>query len=428
MAVKPDQFKVFSIMKGPSKVLSFFALALFLSSPLFVQAQENNFTELEVIPENIEDPMKGGPLKEDFYKGEVVEIVEEEEVDLGLGENKSLHQKVKVIFREGPKEGEEVLIDYGSLSEAKRLSANDGVIIVVPQNVQAYIFDKYRLPALGGALVLFAVLSIVFAGWRGFTSLLGLGATVAVLMWYAIPQIIAGKNPLFVSFVSALFIAVVSVYLSHGFKKRTSVAVVSILITVLFAIGLAQFFVNWSGLSGLGSEEAFHLQTSPISFVNLKGLLLGGIIIGALGVLDDVTTAQAAAVEEIWRANPKLTRRELYKRSSSVGKEHITSMINTLAIAYIGASFPALLLFIVYQRPWWVVANTEQISEEVIRTLVGSIALMLAVPITTLIAVYVLPGRTPSFNQETGRDGKNDHINSEYQSEGPAEIINKERQ
>ena len=124
------------------------------------------------------------------------------------------------------------------------------------------------------------------------------------------------------------------------------------------------------------------------------------MIIGALGVLDDITTSQAAAVDEIRKANPALSRRELYKRGASVGKEHITSLINTLALAYVGASFPALLLFTVYERPWWVVANTEAIAEEVVRTLVGSVALMLAVPVTTWLAVYMFTRTAKKFPQQ----------------------------
>ncbi|MEK7499241.1 MAG: YibE/F family protein, partial [Patescibacteria group bacterium] len=222
-----------------------------------------------------------------------------------------------------------------------------------------------------------------------------------VLGFYIVPKILAGQNPLVVTIIGSFFIATTALYLAHGFNKRTTVALGSTLITILIAIALSTSFVHLTNLTGIGSEEAFYLQTSPVQGINLKGLLLGGIIIGALGVLDDITTGQAAAVDEIFKANPMMTRRELISRSLSVGREHITSLVNTLALAYAGASFPTLLLFIIYQRPFWVVMNTESISEEVVRTLVGSIALMCAVPITTALAAYFLTGKGSSAsNQE----------------------------
>ncbi len=188
-------------------------------------------------------------------------------------------------------------------------------------------------------------------------------------------------------------IATVSIYVAHGFNRRTSVAVGGTLISICIAIGTSLLFVWMGKLFGVGAEETLYLQTAGIGNINLQGLLLGGIIIGALGVLDDITTAQSAAVAEIADANPSLTSGELLKRGLSVGKEHITSLVNTLVLAYAGASFPALLLFVVYERPWWVVANTELIAEEIVRTLVGSIALMCAVPITTAIAARVFSVR-----------------------------------
>lgn len=370
-------------------------LLVLLAWPLSSLAQDAP-SDVQIVPDDVDitDPSLVTPPTEDFYRGEVLEIVEERREDLGLSGTRPYFQKVRVVFRNGELEGEEVVIEYGSLSEEQKLREGQSVVLVVPENVGAFIFDRYRLPALGAIAALFVVLAVMFAGWRGLTSLAGLAVSVLVLIFYVVPQIMDGKNPLVTSLVAAFIIATVSIYLAHGFKRRTSVAVVSTLITAAIAVGLSQLFVSWTGLLGVGSEEAFYLQTSSASFINLRGLLLGGIIIGALGVLDDITTSQAAAVEEIWRANPSLSKRELYKRGASVGKEHITSLVNTLALAYVGASFPALLLFTVYQRPWWVVANSEAIAEEIIRTLVGSIALMIAVPITTFIAAYWLPSGT----------------------------------
>ena len=340
----------------------------------------------------------GEPAAEQYYTGDIVEILQERQEDVGLGVTSRL-QTVAVELTDGEFAGEVVAIDYGSVTEDQALQVGQSVIVLAPPNVDLVIFDRYRLPALGAILSAFVLLAIVFAGWRGVSSLAGLAVSILILALFTVPQIMAGRSPLLISFISAVAIAVISIYLAHGFNRRTSVAVASTLITTLLAMVVARFVVDWAGLLGVGTEEAFYLQTSPTAGINLRGLLLGGIIIGALGVLDDITTSQAAAVEEIWKANPALTRRELYRRGASVGKEHITSLVNTLALAYVGASLPALLLFTVYQRPWWVVANTEAIAEEVIRTLVGSLALMVAVPITTALAAYWLPRKKASMSK-----------------------------
>jgi uncharacterized membrane protein len=149
----------------------------------------------------------------------------------------------------------------------------------------------------------------------------------------------------------------------------------------------------------MGSEEAFYLQFAPGASINLRGLLLGGIIIGVMGILDDITTAQTAVVEQIYHANPTLSARELYQRGSIVGREHILSLVNTLVLAYTGASLPLILLFKIYERPAWVTLNSEIIMEEIIRMLVGSITLIIAVPITTFIAAEYYSKKKPRIQQ-----------------------------
>jgi uncharacterized membrane protein len=334
-----------------------------------------------------------------FYQGRIVRIIEEkDEANLfNVTGAPSFSQKLKVEILNGPYEGAELELPYGGLSNDHKLHEGDTIIVVAPNGTANtdtfYIFDRYRLPALYGIVGFFVLLTILFARWRGLSSLLGLGVSVAVLTLYVVPRILGGSNPLIIILTGALVIATVSIYLAHGFNRRTSVAVGSTLISVGLAMVLSLVFVSLAKLLGIGSEEALYLQTASLHNINLKGLLLGGIIIGALGVLDDITTAQAAAVDEIAKANPALSRSELFKRGLSVGREHITSLVNTLVLAYAGASFPALLLFTIYERPWWVVVNTEVIAEEIIRTLVGSIALMCAVPITTALAAYFLSQR-----------------------------------
>jgi hypothetical protein len=185
--------------------------------------------------------------------------------------------------------------------------------------------------------------------------------------------------------------------LMHPFPNanhRTSIALASTLLALGFSVGLAAAFVRLASLFGTGSEAAFYLQYGGYQMLNLRGLLLGGIIVGTLGVLDDITTAQVATVEEISIADPRLSFAELYRRGLSVGREHIASLVNTLALAYAGASLPLFLIFSINKvQPIWVILNGEPVAEEFVRTLVGSSGLIIAVPISTWLAAYFFSRR-----------------------------------
>lgn len=368
-----------------------------------VQAQDPSLPS-DIDLEEITNQLNSGPAPsvapDAFYKARIIHIVSENDGtnDFNIAGAPAFTQVVKVELLNGPHKGEQIDLQYGGLKNDQKLKEGEKVFVQAPNGTddpkRFYIFERYRLTSLYWLGVFFVLVTIFFARWRGLTSLLGLGVSIAVLALYVVPQILDGKNPLVVTLVGSLLVATIALYLAHGFNRRTSVALASTLITIFIAIGLSTGFVWVTKLTGIGSEEAFYLQTSPVQGINLKGLLLGGIIIGALGVLDDITTSQAAAVHEISRANPRLKRRDLIQRGLSVGREHITSLVNTLALAYAGASLPALLLFTIYQRPFLVVLNTETIAEEIVRTLVGSIALMCAVPITTALAAYFLSARS----------------------------------
>ncbi len=254
-----------------------------------------------------------------------------------------------------------------------------------------YMTDRYRLPALLFLTLIFIIAILVLGGIRGLTSLLGLFASIAILLLFVAPRILGGESPLAVSFIGAVLIAVVSLYLAHGFNKRTSIALLGTLITLGIALGLTVSFTFFANLLGIATEQSAYLKTA-IATIDLRGLLLGGIIIGMLGVLDDVTVGQVTTVQEIKDANRSLGFKELYRRGTSVGREHIASLVNTLMLAYAGVSFPLFLLLIVQSQsntvPLWLAVNGEPIAQEIVRTLVGSLALVFAVPITTLLAAY----------------------------------------
>ncbi len=304
------------------------------------------------------------------------------------------------------------VIQTQSESNTMTLTVGEKIIIgkTTPSDAPTsyYLYDKYRLNVTLMLGIVFLLCASLFAGYRGLTSFLGLVVTMLILFFITIPAILSGKSPLLVCGLSSIFIAIVSIVVAHGKNRRTMIAVFSTVLLVCLALTFSMLTVWLLRLSGLGTEEAFYLQMVPNIHIDVRGLLLGGILLGVLGVLDDITTAQAAVVEEIHRANATLSMRELYTRGVSVGKEHITSLVNTLVLAYTGASFPLLLLFFVYPRPWWTVLNSDMVMEEIARTFVGSIILVLAVPITTALAAWSYSHK-PLTEKERGEEFHGHH-------------------
>jgi uncharacterized membrane protein len=345
---------------------------------------------------------------EDYFIAEVVEVGEEPVFDEVTGLEGI---PVSLQGASGSYDGRLIEVNLSTadanftLSDNGQLNIDEGEeLIVLATEVNGeqvfYVDDKYRLSPVILSMLIFFALAILFAGIKGFTALIGLIVSFTVLMVIIVPQILAGADPLLVSFLGAIIIAVFSLYLAHGFNTRTTLAVISTLFSVVLSVGLALFFVEMTRLVGVGSEEALYVQALGVADIDLRGLLLGGIIIGALGVLDDITTTQTAAVEEIFLANPKAEFSKLYSSALSVGKEHITSLVNTLVLAYAGASFPLLLLLVAESaEPLWVTLNSEFIVEEIIRSVVGSATLIFAVPISTALAAYY-------FTKYTGKAPK----------------------
>jgi uncharacterized membrane protein len=186
-----------------------------------------------------------------------------------------------------------------------------------------------------------------------------------------------------------LFLAI---YLTHGFNKESSVAFMGTVLAVILTGILAYVGVSLARLSGFASDEAVYLNFNTRGMLDFAGLLLGGMMIGVLGVLDDIAITQAAVVSEIYNSAPHLSRKDVYKKALRVGKEHVGALVNTLALAYTGASLPLLLLFSTSDSSTTSIINQEIFATEIIRTVVGSIGLILTVPITTLLAVYILKG------------------------------------
>lgn len=257
-------------------------------------------------------------------------------------------------------------------------------------DVTSYSFANYqRSKPLWALALVFAVVVVGVARWHGVAALVGLALTWLILVQFVIPAILDGQSPLAVAIAGSSLIMFVLLYLAHGVNARTSTALVGTLVCLALTGLLGWIFVTVTRLTGLGSEEAAFLQTDSIT-LNLQGLLLASIIIGSLGVLNDVTVTQAAAIWEIHRADPAQPVRRLYGAGMRIGRDHIASTVDTLALAYAGASLPLLILFTLGDQQLGDVISGEIVAEEVVRTLVGSIGLVASVPLTTLLAAAVV--------------------------------------
>jgi uncharacterized membrane protein len=293
----------------------------------------------------------------------------------------------------GPHRGETVdLQQTGGDAYGARIEPGDRVIVARVGGDEpgaGWYFEDFarRRPMLLLAVV-FAVAVALLGRWRGVFSLVGLVFSLVLLVRFVLPSILEGRDPVAVAVVGAAAVMFVALYLAHGFNVRTTSAVAGTLMSLLLIGVLSQLFVGGTHLTGLASEEGEFLRALAGN-IDLHGLLLGGIVIGSLGVLDDVTVTQASAVWELSLANTTYGFRQLYGAALRIGRDHIASTVNTLVLAYAGASLPLLILFTLSNRPLGDVLTGEIVAEEVVRTLVGSIGLVASVPITTALTAFV---------------------------------------
>lgn len=256
--------------------------------------------------------------------------------------------------------------------------------------------DFQRRPVLIWLLVLFAAVVIWLGRWRGTAALGGLMASIAILLLFILPAILDGRSPVLVAVFGSAAIAFIALYMAHGFNRMTTVALIGTVATLLLIALLSALVVAVSHFTGLVSEES-----SLLTFfdnVDVRGLLLAGIVLGAAGAIDDVTVTQASAVWELRAVNPGLEVRDLFRRGLRIGRDHIASMVNTLLLAYAGASLPLVVLFVLSQQSLGTVANSEVVAVEIVRTLVGSIGLVAAVPLTTWLAAIAADGQAPDHH------------------------------
>ncbi|MGC5383422.1 YibE/F family protein [Micromonospora chalcea] len=299
-----------------------------------------------------------------------------------------------VAAEQGPDAGRQVETPLPAGPGAPRVEVGDKIVLVelidpADPSVKSYnIAEHQRGTPLIWLLVLFAAAIVAFGRWRGLAALGGLAASFAILLGFVLPGIGGGQPPLLVAIVGAALIMFVVLYLTHGITAQTSVAVLGTLGSLVITGVLGQLATSATHLTGFGSEDATTLSMFQ-GDVDLHGLLLAGIIIGSLGVLDDVTVTQAATVTELAHANPGLSRRQLYRAATRVGRAHIASTVNTIVLAYAGASLPLLLLLVADSRPVSQILTSEFLAQEIVRSAVATLGLIAAVPLTTALAAIV---------------------------------------
>lgn len=302
--------------------------------------------------------------------------------------------EIELVLGSGDRAGEQVIVDTG-LDGYPPLEAGDEVELSLSQfedgTEQFFIVDLVRGPSLLVLVGLFVAAVLLVSRWQGLRALLGLALSLLVVFRFVVPAILAGTPPFLVALVGAAAVLLTSLYLAHGFNVMTSAAVVGTGIALAVTIGLGALFIGTTELTGFASEDAV-IARFAVEGLDLRGLVLAGLVISALGVLDDVTVAQASTVFALRRAAPEASWRTIVAEAMTVGRDHIASTVNTLVLAYVGASLALLLVFWTGGLPLMDVLTSEIVAEEVVKTLVGSLGILTAVPLTTAIAASVAGG------------------------------------
>lgn len=303
-------------------------------------------------------------------------------------------QVVVVEVVDGPGVGEVTELNLQSGEGAPLVEVGSEVWLTASdfEGAASYAFaDIKRDQPLLLLVLMFAAAVVLLSRWKGVAALAGLAVSMLLLAFFLLPALVQGGPPVAIAAVGASAIAMATMGLAHGFTMRTGVALIGTIIALLLTAFLGAVFTTAARFTGVGGEDAFYLQNSPVALsIDLRGLFLAGLVIGALGVLDDVTVTQAAAVWEVRRARPSSSLRDLFAAGMRVGRDHVAATVNTLVLAYIGASLPLFLILVMSDTPLSKTLTSEFIAQEIVRSMVGSLGLIAAVPITTFAAAWIL--------------------------------------
>ena len=342
----------------------------------------------QALPEGFEDKV---------FKAKVIKILKEETINDPYS-GSFTQQNILIKGLEGEWLDKEIevlgIADY-IVAESKTYEAGDKILVnqsIRPNQKDAYyILDHIRTTPLVWLTIIFIAAVLLVARFKGLKALIVLGASAAIILKFVIPEIIKGTNPILVSLIASVIILFLAIFVTEGYNKKSRISFISLLGSLGLIVFLSWLFVGIANLSGLATEEAAYLLSLGEYSFNLKGLLLAGIIIGSLGVLDDTVVSQVSLVKELKETNNSLDSKELFLKAMRVGTDHINAIINTLFLAYAGVALPLLVLFSIYDSQTLslsYVLNGELIATEIIRTLSGSIALVLSVPMATALAVW----------------------------------------
>jgi uncharacterized membrane protein len=333
------------------------------------------------------------PGESEMLHARVLEVVEEGVA--GEGEFAQPYQRLRLRLESGAWSGQELEVEHGLLTvtnESQLFAAGDRVLVEHLRSDEGQdlflITDHWRSAPLLWLTLLFVAATLLLSRWQGLRSLLGMAISLATIIWFIVPQILAGRDPVFTAVAGSVVMMGISLYLVYGWRPKTHVAVVGLFLSLVLTGLLAAWFVGWARLSGFGAEEASFLRVAGLD-LDTRGLLLAGIIIGTLGALDDIAIGQSSALFELSSANPRLTWMALLRHGMTIGRDHIAAMVNTLLLAYVGAALPLVLLISAGAEPLGMTLNRQIIAEEIVRTLVGSLGLLAGVPLTSVLGATV---------------------------------------
>ena len=355
------------------KILFLFSFLL-IPSFLFAQSDEQINSTVQII------------------EAEVIEVVEQVPVDVEFQNGRDYTvQTIRAVLREGDFAGDEIIIEQDYLGLAKGDNFLVEEYLEEGQNPEYRLVDFDRRNGLTWLVLAFVVLILVFAKWQGLRSLISLATSILVIVYVLVPLLLKGAPPILTSVIIATVLLALAIFLTHGFNKRSLIAFSGTVVTVIVTGIIASWAVSGTHLSGFGSHEATYLDFNSGIALDFVGLLLASIIIGVLGVLDDISITQVAVVRELYSANPNLNRKDVFTRALRVGKEHVSALVNTLVLAYVGVGLP-LILYVstLGVSDVGLVLNSEVFATEIVRTIIGSIGLILSVPLTTFLAAVFL--------------------------------------
>lgn len=313
-------------------------------------------------------------------------IVEKEETDCEFSESSTCYEYT-VELTTGANVNTEIMISEAG--DMYSYGIGDPVFLMVREfeGITDYVITgPIRDRALLFVVALFILVTVAVGGKQGIGSLIGLATSILVLFGGVIPAILGGADPILVGFLGACAVLTVSIFLSHGFNSKSLIALISTFLGLTVVSILALLFIALTKLNGFGEEESYFLLNQADTLLNMKGILFASIIVAGVGIMDDVTVNQVSSLQEVYKANPSMSQAELFKSTMTIGKDHIASMVNTLFIAYAGASMPLVMLMSLNNVSLRMLVNHELFAEEIIRTFIGSIGLIIIVPITSYFA------------------------------------------